>query len=272
MRFAVASYDGQRYGSPVIRDFADKEAEKVWSGTPSRRLPADMQAVARRKLRMLNNAATLDAVAGPAAIVSGSCSEATNGQVAVWRAAGRTALHIDPLALHQGTQTADGVLAQARAALPQLPGVLEALDHLEWMAGHLDGVKVTFDLADLRGYAYYTGMRFSVYAQGASDALARGGRYDEVGSVFGRKRPAVGFSLDLKELVAALPSAPLRAAICAPWGDAPALRASVLASSPRVLRIEGAAEPALRRDCLLIAALLSGLIGATLWLVLAKPF
>ena len=41
-----------------------------------------------------------------AAIVSGSCSEATNSQVAVWRAAGRTALHIDPLALHQGTQTA----------------------------------------------------------------------------------------------------------------------------------------------------------------------
>ncbi|SDQ60291.1 proteic killer suppression protein [Pseudoxanthomonas sp. CF385] len=44
----------------MIRDFADKEAEKVWNGTSSRRLPADMQAVARRKLRMLNNAATLD--------------------------------------------------------------------------------------------------------------------------------------------------------------------------------------------------------------------
>ena len=44
----------------MIRDFADKEAEKVWNGTPSRRLPSDMQAVARRKLRMLNNAATLD--------------------------------------------------------------------------------------------------------------------------------------------------------------------------------------------------------------------
>ena len=44
----------------MIRDFADKEAEKVWNGTPSRRLPTDMQAVARRKLRMLNNAATLD--------------------------------------------------------------------------------------------------------------------------------------------------------------------------------------------------------------------
>ncbi|CAM8624894.1 HisZ ATP phosphoribosyltransferase involved in histidine biosynthesis [Comamonadaceae bacterium] len=120
-----------------------------------------------------------------------------------------------------------GVLAQARAALPQLPGVLEALDHLEWMAGHLDGVKVTFDLADLRGYAYYTGMRFSVYAQGASDALARGGRYDEVGSVFGRKRPAVGFSLDVKVLAHAAQVRPLRAAIRAPWGEATALRAAI---------------------------------------------
>lgn len=44
----------------MIRTFADKEAEKIWAGTPSRRLPADIQAVARRKLRMLNNAATLD--------------------------------------------------------------------------------------------------------------------------------------------------------------------------------------------------------------------
>ena len=72
------------------------------------------------------HAATLDTVSGPAAIVSGSCSEATNGQVARWKAAGRTALHIDPLALHQGTQTADGVLAQAEAALPQGPVLVYA--------------------------------------------------------------------------------------------------------------------------------------------------
>ena len=44
----------------MIRNFADKEAEKIWRGTPSRRLPNDIQAVARRKLRMLNNAETLD--------------------------------------------------------------------------------------------------------------------------------------------------------------------------------------------------------------------
>ncbi|CAM8656367.1 HisZ ATP phosphoribosyltransferase involved in histidine biosynthesis [Comamonadaceae bacterium] len=119
------------------------------------------------------------------------------------------------------------VLVQARHALPALPGISEALDHLAWLAGHLDGVKVSFDLADLRGYAYYTGMRFSIYAAGASDALARGGRYDEVGSVFGRKRPAVGFSLDVKELAQAAELRPLRAVIRAPWSEAVALRAAI---------------------------------------------
>jgi len=119
------------------------------------------------------------------------------------------------------------VLQQARKDLPALPGISQALDHLQWLAGHLEGVKVSFDLADLRGYAYYTGMRFSIYAAGASDALARGGRYDEVGSVFGRKRPAVGFSLDVKVLAQAAEVRPLRAAIRAPWGEAAALRAAI---------------------------------------------
>lgn len=119
------------------------------------------------------------------------------------------------------------VLARARQVLPGLPGIAEALDHLQWLAGHLDGVRVSFDLADLRGYAYYTGARFSVFAAGASDALARGGRYDEVGSIFGRKRPAVGFSLDVKVLAIAAAVRPLRAAVRAPWGEAPALRAAI---------------------------------------------
>ena len=89
---------------------------------------------------------------------------------------------------------------------------------------------VTIDLADLRGYAYYTGMRFAVFAQGPQGAameLARGGRYDEVGAVFGRKRPAVGFSLDLKELVGAVEPRPLVAAIRSPWGMEPGLRETV---------------------------------------------
>jgi ATP phosphoribosyltransferase regulatory subunit len=79
----------------------------------------------------------------------------------------------------------------------------------------------------LRGYAYYSGARFAVYAAGAPDALVRGGRYDAVGSVFGRKRPAVGFSLDIKALVAAARAPALRAAIRAPWGEDRSLRDAI---------------------------------------------
>ncbi len=119
------------------------------------------------------------------------------------------------------------ILDRARSVLPSLPAIHAALDQLQWLAGHLEGVNVSFDLADLRGYAYYTGARFAVYAAGAPDALVRGGRYDAVGSVFGRKRPAVGFSLDIKALALAARPPALRAAIRAPWGEDTALRHAI---------------------------------------------
>ena len=125
----------------------------------------------------------------------------------------------------------DKVLAEAAKALKAVPGALAALDDLRWLATHVTslggGVAVGFDLADLRGYAYYSGTRFAIYGQGAE--LARGGRYDEVGAVFGRRRPAVGFSLDLKELVSVLAPRPLKAAVRAPWGEAVALRQAIAA-------------------------------------------
>ncbi|MBK6386511.1 MAG: ATP phosphoribosyltransferase regulatory subunit [Rhodoferax sp.] len=119
------------------------------------------------------------------------------------------------------------VLLEAEKVLQPSSAVREALSNLKWLASHLDGAKATFDLADLRGYAYYSGARFSVYATGAADALARGGRYDEVGAVFGRNRPAVGFSLDVKALVGVVVPLPLRAAIRAPWSEAPDLRQAI---------------------------------------------
>lgn len=112
------------------------------------------------------------------------------------------------------------VLDRAEALLAGVAGVPKVLSHLRWIAQRLEGVNLSFDLADLRGYAYYSGMRFAIYVPGASDALVRGGRYDEVGAVFGRNRPAAGFSLDIKQLVAVVPSRPLKAAIRAPWGEA----------------------------------------------------
>jgi ATP phosphoribosyltransferase regulatory subunit len=111
------------------------------------------------------------------------------------------------------------VLAEAAKALPRTPVVQQALAQLQWLAGHVEGARIRFDLADLRGYAYYSGMRFGIYTPGASDALVRGGRYDEVGAVFGRNRPAVGFSLDVKELVGVATRRPLKAAVRAPWLD-----------------------------------------------------
>ena len=121
------------------------------------------------------------------------------------------------------------ILVEAEKVLPALPAVREALRSLKWLASRLDAAHVSFDLADLRGYAYYTGARFSIYAEGASDALVRGGRYDEVGAVFGRNRPATGFSLDVKALVGVLADRPLRAAIRAPWRDLAALRTAIAA-------------------------------------------
>ncbi|MES2191060.1 MAG: ATP phosphoribosyltransferase regulatory subunit [Pseudomonadota bacterium] len=118
------------------------------------------------------------------------------------------------------------VLAEAAKALKPLPGVAQALKDLQWLASHVGSeAKVSFDLADLRGYAYYSGTRFAIYGQGAE--LARGGRYDEVGAVFGRNRPAAGFSLDLKELVGVLPPRPLKAAVRAPWAEDAGLRAAI---------------------------------------------
>jgi ATP phosphoribosyltransferase regulatory subunit len=111
------------------------------------------------------------------------------------------------------------VLAEAARVLPRSPLIQQALEHLQWLSGHVDGARIRFDLADLRGYAYYSGVRFGIYTPGASDALVRGGRYDEVGAVFGRNRPAVGFSLDVRELVGVAARRPLKAAIRAPWLD-----------------------------------------------------
>jgi ATP phosphoribosyltransferase regulatory subunit len=123
------------------------------------------------------------------------------------------------------------VLEAARRELPENVLITQALDDLarlslEVAQSHAE-VEIGFDLADQSGYAYYSGTRFALYAEGASDALVRGGRYDEVGAVFGRNRPAVGFSLDLK-LVASLATVPSRhAAIRAAWGGAAPLRSAV---------------------------------------------
>ena len=125
----------------------------------------------------------------------------------------------------------DEVITAARSELPAVPLVRAALDDLQRLADHArqahPEVRVGFDLADIVGNGYYSGARFAVYVAGSSDAVARGGRYDEVGAVFGRNRPAVGFSLDLKTLAALAPGQSLHSAIRAPWAEDSALRSAV---------------------------------------------
>ncbi|MDY0329034.1 MAG: ATP phosphoribosyltransferase regulatory subunit [Thiomonas sp.] len=121
------------------------------------------------------------------------------------------------------------VLQEARRILPQHALILQALDDLAALARHHQqrGARVQIDLADMRGYRYHSGVIFSVYAQGYANAVARGGRYDEVGASFGRPRAATGFSMDLRE-VARFSAAPqTRAVIVAEWSTAPGLSEAV---------------------------------------------
>lgn len=120
------------------------------------------------------------------------------------------------------------VLDEARRVLAAFPKALAVLDGLQWLAERLgQQASVSYDLADLRGYAYYSGMRFTIYSPHCTDALVRGGRYDEVGAAYGRNRPAAGFSLDLKQLVTAVRKRDLRQAILAPWSEDAALQSLV---------------------------------------------
>jgi ATP phosphoribosyltransferase regulatory subunit len=117
------------------------------------------------------------------------------------------------------------LIDQARARLPALPPIGAALDELETIAKNC-GADVSFDLADLHGYRYHNGVTFAVHVEGLPAAVLRGGRYDGIGKAFGRARPAVGFSIYLRDL-ARLGEAASPRAILAPARRDPALRALV---------------------------------------------
>ena len=120
-------------------------------------------------------------------------------------------------------------LDRALKLLPQDNEIAQALADLRRLAAELSDLPVSFDLADLRGYHYHSGVVFAAYCAAHPNAIALGGRYDKVGRAFGRGRPATGFSLDLREL-AQLGAAPAAAqAILAPWGGDKGLREAVAA-------------------------------------------
>ncbi|TXT25104.1 MAG: ATP phosphoribosyltransferase regulatory subunit [Gallionellaceae bacterium] len=121
------------------------------------------------------------------------------------------------------------VVARARAVLPDYPEVVAALDDLERAAAHLQPLahSIGVDLAELRGYHYHSGMVFAAYHPGSHDAIALGGRYDDVGRSFGRARPATGFSMDLRQLHGLLAQQVLPGGIRAPHCDDPALQEKI---------------------------------------------
>jgi len=92
-----------------------------------------------------------------------------------------------------------GVIDRAEKALPAIPALKKALATLRELAKACP-VPASFDLAELRGYHYHSGVVFDAYCEGVTGPVARGGRYDEVGKAFGRARPATGFSIDLRAL------------------------------------------------------------------------
>jgi ATP phosphoribosyltransferase regulatory subunit len=102
---------------------------------------------------------------------------------------------------------AQEVLATARAGLPDTPAIANALAALEALAltagSQVEALHI--DLADMRGYHYQNGATFSVFTAGHTSAVGNGGRYDGIGKVFGRARPATGFTLYLRQLADVLP-------------------------------------------------------------------
>ena len=126
------------------------------------------------------------------------------------------------------------VLADARELFADAaPAALAAVDALQEVAVDIrrqrPDLDIYFDLAELRGYHYHTGIVFAAYVPGHGQALANGGRYDDVGAVYGRARAATGFATDLKALLDLLPAtaATVAGAISMPGADDPALEAAV---------------------------------------------
>lgn len=134
-------------------------------------------------------------------------------------------------------QNLDSELGETLLALPGMAGDRAALhDACEYLAGYPEAIgaindlekiadyleanypdaTLYFDLSELRGYNYHTGMVFSTYVAGKGQAIANGGRYDHAGKVFGEARPATGFSADLVQLMRYSESALGRPKVFAP--------------------------------------------------------
>lgn len=118
---------------------------------------------------------------------------------------------------------------QLGTAVPALlPALAELRQFADGLGRRYPDLNLFIDLGELRGYHYHTGVVFAAYSEGLGEALARGGRYDNVGAVYGRARPATGFAMDLRLLAGQVPVAQGSAgAVAAPPDEDPQLQALV---------------------------------------------
>ena len=116
------------------------------------------------------------------------------------------------------------VLDEAKSLLSSAPqDVLEAIEYVQAIASRIakefPDISLNIDLAELRGYQYHTGLVFAAYVEGVGHAVANGGRYDDIGKVFGRSRPATGFSANVKDLLSQVADCKTPGMILAPAID-----------------------------------------------------
>jgi ATP phosphoribosyltransferase regulatory subunit len=123
------------------------------------------------------------------------------------------------------------VIAKAKKLLPQHAAIDQALSDLtrlvDFSTSLSQGLELSIDLSDLRGYQYHSGVMFAAYVDKLPQPIARGGRYDHVGQAFGRPRPATGFSLDLLTLANLSPIKVRKPVIAAPWIDDASLNSTI---------------------------------------------
>jgi len=121
------------------------------------------------------------------------------------------------------------ILKEADKVLPQDKAIKNALQFLNQIDKALKEyeIKISYDLSDIRGYQYHNGLVFSVYADQCYSPIALGGRYDNIGASFGRKRPATGFTMDLKNIVTLFPNGKKAKAILAPQGNDAGLQKAI---------------------------------------------
>ncbi len=137
----------------------------------------------------------------------------------------------DLAGLNGGEEILSKAAKRLSKASPEVRAALNSLrDLADALRDRVADLPVHYDLAELRGYRYHTGVVFAAFVPGSGQEVARGGRYDNIGRDFGRPRPATGFSADLKTLMGV--RAPSNEgseaeAILAPFSAAPELKALV---------------------------------------------